>query len=52
MKGKLGIAAAYIFYVSQLRQFVVFKHTLAFGCNKTDGNANKTAAEGDVVKIA
>lgn len=52
MKGELGIAVACVFHVLQPRRFVAFKHTLAFGCNKTDRNANKTTAEGGIVKIA
>lgn len=43
MKGELGIAAACVLCVLQPRQFVVFKHTLAFDCNKTGRNANKAA---------
>lgn len=32
--------------------FLVFKDTRTFGCDKTDHNVNKTAAEGGIVKIA
>lgn len=52
MKGELGVAAACMFYVLQPRRFVVFKRTLAFGCNKADRCANKTAAEGGIVSVA
>lgn len=48
----LGLCAARTFYVIAVWLFLVFKDTQTFGCDKTDHNVNKTAAEGGIVKIA
>lgn len=55
MKGNVSarsLCSSYILCYIAVWLFLVFKDTQTFGCDKTDHNVNKTAAEGGIVKIA